>query len=797
MTLAEDCPRRFLTADFARWMSIMSFKSSGKILDKFLPNCDIIFPILMNQAIKHFYEFGPYRLDLAEGLLWHEGKHIPLTPKAYETLLALVERGGHVVDKEELIKRIWPDTFVEEVNLAKNISNLRKILGGEQSDQYIETIPKRGYRFVASVKEVWDEDEARELSGRALVHDLPERRRSNGPDLSSQSSNEPVNGISSVESIADKSRSSARRLFWPATLLALIIVISAGLWVIFTQHRSPALPSALNAVPFTSFPGRETHPAFSPDGNWIAFTWDGENGDNSDIYVKQIDGDRVLRLTTDPAADSHPAWSPDGIYISFVRQSAESSAFYLVPSSGGPERKIVDVFRYQNPAQGNSSYYSPDGKFLAVSDKGSPGEPLNICLLSIENGRKRQATWPPAGTVGDSYPAFAPDGKTLAFIRSTSLATTDIYIVPLAGNQPRRLTSDNSSIVGFAWTSDSRAIVFASRRGGSIYHLWRIPAAGGVPERVPGIGQRVLSPAVASRGNRLAYVQSMDDMNIWRLELDPAGRAGALAPLISSTLSDNGPEYSPDGSKIVFASNRSGDFGIWVCDRNGSDPVQLVNGGTNLTGTPRWSPDGRWIAYDSRSSEPGHEGDADIFMIGAAGGTPRRLTREAGENVAPNWSRDGKWIYFGSSRGGDMQVWKVALEGGQTLQVTRHGGFEGLESTDGKIFYYAKGRSIPGIWQIPVAGGEETLVLDRHLAGYWRLWTAVEKGIYFATAFKPSEPAIEFFDFASGKVTQVAALRKPLSRSEPGISVSLDRRWLLFTQMDQSGSDIMLVAGFR
>src|SRR5262249_19785684 len=182
------------------------------------------------------------------------------------------------------------------------------------------------------------------------------------------------------------------------------------------------------------------------------------------------------------------------------------------------ERKISDVFPYQTPFMGNSQYYSPDGKFLAVVDKNSQEEPYSIYLVSIENGEKRKLTSPPAGTVGDSYPSFSSDGKTLAFIRSSSRATTDLYLLNMNGGEPRRLTFDNSSIVGASWTSDDREIVFSSRRGSSIYSLWRIPAAGGTPERLP-IGQGVVSPSISRQGNLLAYTQTLDDQNIWRLEL--------------------------------------------------------------------------------------------------------------------------------------------------------------------------------------------------------------------------------------------------------------------------------------
>src|SRR5262249_50433764 len=176
------------------------------------------------------------------------------------------------------------------------------------------------------------------------------------------------------------------------------------------------------------------------------------------------------------------------------------------------------------------------------------------------------------GAAGDSYPAFSPDGKTLAFLRASSRATTDLYLLRLDGDAaPRRLTFDNTSILGLAWTSNGSEIVFASRRGSSIFSLWRISVAGGTPERLPTIGQSVISPAISRQGNRVAYTQTLDDQNIWRLELDAAGRAGAATSLISSTLDDNGPDYSPDGREGVFASKRSGGYGIWSCGSDGGN----------------------------------------------------------------------------------------------------------------------------------------------------------------------------------------------------------------------------------
>jgi Tol biopolymer transport system component len=269
-------------------------------------------------------------------------------------------------------------------------------------------------------------------------------------------------------------------------------------------------------------------------------------------------------------------------------------------------------------------------------------------------------------------------------------------------------------------------------------------------------------------------------------------RVPAPARLIFSTFPDDNPQYSPDGTRIVFGSNRSWSGEIWVCNSDGSNALPLTNLAHSNTGTPRWSPDGRRIAFDSLA-----EGNFDIYVVSASGGKPQRITTEPAEDVCPSWSRDGQWIYFGSNRSGSLQIWKMPATGGAAMQVTKHGGFEGFESFDGKFFYYAKGRDLPGIWRIPVEGGEEAPVLDHHQAGLWRSWAVVEQGIYFITAETPNHPLIEFFSYVTGRVTQVATLERQIPRGITGISVSPDGRWLLYTQIDQSGSDIMLMENFR
>jgi Tol biopolymer transport system component/DNA-binding winged helix-turn-helix (wHTH) protein len=753
----------------------------------------------MSQSVRHLYEFGPFRLDATERLLLRNEQHVPLTPKAFETLLVLVEHGGHVIDKDELMKKVWPNTFVEEVNLAKNVSSLRKILGGERSEHYIETIPKRGYRFTAGVKEVW-EDGVPVVTERDIVslHNTGDAQKASSAEdsLNGKSVSESAELLTPQSPVTKSTRpqSLLTRLSLPMVFLTLGAGAALVFW--FLLLRPTPQPSAplLKISPVTSLAGTEDQAAFSPDGKHIAFVWNGEKEDNSDIYVKLVGAERPLRLTTDAAPDTDPAWSPDGGHLAFLRQSVENGGVFLVPSLGGAERKLADVFPYRPVVIGNTLSYSPDGKLLTVPDKDSPAQPFSIFSISVESGDKAKLTEPPPGSVGDFFPAFSPDQKTLAFVRSLSIAAADIFLLPVAGGEPRRLTFDNTSIRGLSWTADGREIVFASRRGGSTYNLWKIATTdAAMPERLTTSERDVYSPTVSRQENRVSYTQSLMDSNVWRIGLHVSkGPEDAPFKIISSTQEDNGPQYSPDGKKIVFASRRSGSYEIWVCDSDGSNARQLTNIGGPLTGTPRWSPDGRQIAFDSWI-----EGNADIYIINADGGKPRRLTYDADEDVTPSWSIDGRWIYFGCTRSGSMQIWKVRAEGGAAVQVTKQGGFEGFESPDGKFFYYAKGRAVPGIWRVPLAGGDETPVLDHHQAGLWRYWAVTDKGIFFATAESPSHPVVEYYSFESNKISPVAKLDKPLFKTDPGLAVSPNGQSLLIVQMDQSGSDIMLMEDFR
>jgi serine/threonine protein kinase len=569
-----------------------------------------------------------------------------------------------------------------------------------------------------------------------------------------------------------------RPWIWIAALAGVTALAAIG-WFILPLSKTKEAPPIVR--PLTSYQGSESWASFSPDGNQVAFSWNGEKQDNYDIYVKLVDSGPPLRLTSHPADDISPAWSPDGRQIAFLRTSSNSNEILLISPLGGPERKLAEVDK-----TGSGSSWSPDGKFLAVRDQRA------IALVSIQSGEKRRFTSPPTGIFGDAFPAFSPDGRTLAFYRQM-LASGDIFLAPVSdGLQIRQLTHDNREVNGLAWTPNGKEIVFSSARGGD-NALWRIPALGGAPEPLPTVGPDASLPAIARQSSRAAFTRSINNGSIWRLDIGPAGHVAPPTRLIASSRSDSLPRISPDGRRIAFVSTRSGSSEMWVCDSQGGGAVQLTSFGGGL-GPPSWSPDSSKIVFIARP-----ETRSDIFVIGAGGGSPRPLTAGPFDENNPSWSRDGHWIYFGSNRGGTRQVWKMPAEGGKATQVTRHGGFTGFESMDGKYFYYVLTPVGGSIWKVPLDGGDETLVLPANLR-WWTIWALGDQGIYFldfAGEGTERKMLLKLYRFDTRQTTQIAALEQPVRTDRVRLSLSPDALWLVYSQLDRSESDLMLIDNFR
>ncbi|HEY1203063.1 MAG: protein kinase [Bryobacteraceae bacterium] len=578
-----------------------------------------------------------------------------------------------------------------------------------------------------------------------------------------------------------------RRWLWLGAAIAAVLALALVWW-----WREPPAAGELRAVPLTSYPGNQTSPTLSPDGNRVAFMWNGGSQDSvfsSQIYVIQIGGGPPVRITNQAAWLFGLAWSPDDRHIAFLRQvEGDRFAIMLVPPIGGPERKLAEISTFTWwPPCGLS--WTPDAKWLAFSARNSPGEPQSIWVVSVDTGERRRLTSPRVtpGADGDTSAAFSPDGRTLAFARWENAGVGRPYALSLSGDlkpegEPRRLTDRSyAGPVGIAWLPDGGEIVFAADE------MWRLAVSGrSDPVRLPYAPEGAMLPVVV--GRRLAYQWYKGEKNLWRLDT----RTGERTMLIGSGAARQNcdPQYSPDGRKIAFQSTRSGSNEIWTCDADGSNCLPLTSYGGPPVGTPRWSPDGQSIAFDCRVT-----GQPAVYVVAADGGTPRLLANDA---YIPSWSRDGRWLYFASGRSGRLEVWKMPAAGGPATQVTRNGGAAAFESADGKYLYYEKNGDTVGLgaggdslYRMPVEGGQEVEVVPR--LQQWSSFGVTAKGVYFM----PDTRTIRFLDLGSGRVSTLATLEKEKEVRYGGLCVSPGDRFVVWSQDDRSTSEVMLVDNFR
>jgi Tol biopolymer transport system component/serine/threonine protein kinase len=595
---------------------------------------------------------------------------------------------------------------------------------------------------------------------------------------------------------------------WLASVAGLLglAVLVVSFW---PGNPRPSIPE-LRARPLTSQPGWEESPSFSPDGESVAFTWAGKRNQSPQIFVKRLDADAPVQLTGSESGAIGPlAWSPDGNRIAFKRQYGEPGAIYAIPKQGGKEIKLVDLL----VANLSSSLdWSPDGTQIVFSDALPETDRLAIYSFNVQTGAKRKLTSPPAEDWGDWDPRFSPDGTTLAFKRVRGYSLDAVYLMPSAGGPLRRVTKDPASISGHDWMPKGDGLIVSTQLGGSIQELWRFPLTPGTePVRITRGGLDAITPVSSSNGSRIAWVNRLHDTNIYRA---PLTGGGAPTQFITSTLRDEGACYSPDG-RIAFASDRSGSWNIWIARSDGSNQVRVTSFSGPHTGFPRWSPDGRRVAFGiSREWDDESKGlsRGGIFVLECQYGSvrcgePKKLTGGSGAKTSaeghPSWSWDGAYVYFTSNRTGRNELWRQALAGGAAIQVTRNGGYSSSESRDGKWLYFSKTQS-DDIWRMPgsraeatTASADERLLLGPPVDLLPGDWTLTPDAILFVgLAGDKRLRAIRGYRLVSGETRTILTIPE-MPQSGSALSVSPDSRWLLYSQLDRSGSNIMVAEASR
>jgi Tol biopolymer transport system component/DNA-binding winged helix-turn-helix (wHTH) protein len=730
--------------------------------------------------------FGPFELSLETQELRKHGFPVNLYGQAIQILLVLTANHGKLVTREELQQKLWPGGNYGDPKHGLNaaINKLREKLGDSATTPtYIETLPGRGYRFIAEVR---TPDEVRSPDEQHDLH-LVEPQEPEPPKLTPAAAWRPS-------------------WKWKTTIVVATCAVVLSLYWLLRSTTSGIRPDRPNwqIESVSALAGLQGQAGFSPDGNSIAFSYTDEltyeqtEAPYPDIYVKVIGDEKMLRLTNPPGVSFAPAWSPDGRAIAYVHGFEESPGKFaweimLMTPLGGSKRMLRRVGDPSKVA------WSPDGKLLAYEND-QVDEPSGIFLMSASGSDVRRLTTAPPNSA-DGNASFSPDGQQIVFVRVRSIYKNDIYTIPVTGGEPRRLTFLNTGVFSPVWTPDGQKIIFSiggwiaglhdvSASDGTrwLTGLYAVPASGGRPERLPLPQMNVSDPAISRAGDKIAFQRLITKMSIWKLPIDNTG--GSPTKFIASTSMDNSPEFSPDGTRIAFSSLRDGSGSLWSCDADGGNPIRLVS--LSQGGSAAWSPDSTHIAFDDRAS-----GRSQIYLIGLRDHDTQQITDGDFDSMEPAWSADGRSVYFESARTGRPEIWKLLLSTRELVQITRNAGSHPQESPDGRFVYYNKtgiDDQLKGVWRIPTTGGmEEQIVADAD--PNFRVRT---EGIYY-TGFdgkgSKRQPVLKVFSFPTGKTRVVGRLAKPAAPIGRNLAITPDGRHALYAQFDVNTSEIMLAKG--
>jgi Tol biopolymer transport system component len=513
-----------------------------------------------------------------------------------------------------------------------------------------------------------------------------------------------------------------------------------------------------------------------------------------------LSSSRAHRLTTTDDFDCCPAWSPDGRTIAFIRVRPSGGELRLVPANGGESEMVRRIAAWF----GSGVSWLPEAGALVYSDL-TPDPPRRFALFRLDRatGASVQLTTPPPDAGGDAFPSVSPDG-TVAFARLPDfghLMSAELMTVPGAGGAARRIARVDGLVGGLAWAPNGGEIVYSSARFTEAVRLSRVAVRSGLtvqmndPIVADGVGAEAFAQvgrrfriSIAPRANLLAYSASANDTNVWRVDL--SNLEVPPVEVIHSSRSDEAPQYSPDGTRIAFASGRATPHNqIWVCAANGRDCDQVTDQ-AGPCGTPRWSPTGAKLAVDCTVG-----GRSRVFVVdvGEASFIARLSKDSEFEESVASWSRDGRSVYYSSERaGGESDVWKREVgSDAPPVRITRNGGQAAFEAPDGAV-YYSK-RLTGGLFRVDPATGEERRVSASPRC--WGYWTLAPGGPIVADMVREGRLRLTRFG-SDGTPQALGEAPGSWACGESGLSLHPDGRSLLYVSVARS-SDLMLMRDFR
>jgi Tol biopolymer transport system component/DNA-binding winged helix-turn-helix (wHTH) protein len=672
-----------------------------------------------------------------------------LTMKAVAVLVELVRDVGQTVTRDQLLDRVWTGRFPTPDVLTQAIKELRRAFADDSKPpRYIETIPKLGYRLIASVSVL--------EAGERVPFDTPrEPMTAIDEDVAEIPSREPAQpAVDSPMSLPQPSSigtspSPPLRSRWPFVATTALFVLVAIVATAFVVGRvrvvgiaaAPAAPEwkvgSVRAL--TSAPGAERRPNLSPDGKRVAFATSEPGSVASHIVVRSVEGSQVVRITSGTQPEAFPQWSPDGTRIAFQRQLDDGCAIFVASGLGGDEREVSKCRAF------NVTYYdwTPDGRGLITAQSRKPGaNDLALAIVDLDSGERRFLDYAHADKDQDLEPHYSPDGRSIAFRRGIA-PYSDLYVMSADGGAVRQVTHIASRIRGHEWTRDGSALIFASNFSGAMalyavdVEIGRLQPLGIAPAEYP---------ASARDDDLVAYEIPRTRNQLTEVSLDGASKPRTFAP---STGSDYAPAVSPTGDRLAFVSDRSGQYQVWLEDISSGVVSPLTDAPENPMLWPRWSQDGTRVVAVQLSVS----GARQLVEIDVASRRQRTLSR-AEDNVllgAFGVDADSYVMATGASASDDSLVLvRHPGEAGETRQLIASGvAFMQVDAASRAIYYTTTNGE--GLYRYAIDGGQTRFVSPIVSSLTTNGWRVVDGRIWYVAGIEMRPIVLHELDPETGE----------------------------------------------
>lgn len=730
-----------------------------------------------------FYEFGEFRLDVKERVLVKGDEEILLTGKVFDLLLYLIQNEGRTLEHNEILEAVWPDSFVEQANLKKGISTLRKLFGeAPEESRYIKTVPRRGYRFVAAVKPVFEENEVFVIARRQYQEIIEEEIiEEDGLEDAKLIETKPLSLLPAANAqtidVVTINKKSNQKVYLLAAAGAGTVILLLASWLVYHflfANRTPP-PSIENlTLSKLSNTGNVLFSLITPDGQSVVYGTTDEKGDRA-LWMRRVSSKTSVIPLMPPSPVFFWGWSisPDGNYVYYVtaRRDANFGTLYRVSLLGGKPQLILES---ANACGG----FSPDGKRILVVRWGQTANQVELVSINAENGGDEKVIAVTSYTPNFLSPHWSPDGKKIFYIRnegSVSEQLWSIVDIPAEGGEEHViLPARKTKIWSIIWLKESGGFLMnANDMETNLAQLYYV-SADGVEHRLTNDLSFYFSLSISSDGKTIASAQRHFDVDVWLIS---DGKADEAKKLTVEPNSEGGLSWTPDG-KIVYAFSENNRLHIWIMNEDGSSPQQLTPS-DSIDRDPVVSSDGRHIVFLSKRTG----GVFRLWRMDIDGRNQKLLYDSPEEAFAPQITPDGKQVLFTISKVGKHILMQIPMEGGEAKQLTTGSTEMFSISPDGKLLAYTtfdeQKKKTQTIVRPYPEGAEQTFdISPRDIL----MWTPDSKNLIFNyTDTKQSSPSVFW--------------QQPLTGGEPKQFITFKHEVVRDIALSPDGKKIALVGG--